>query len=120
MSIDVIKRELAKEKRKYLKVYDIPEHVDVDERFPRSTIECYTLQRVKKYASLVTSDVLFYVCFTELRKLENKNGSGACYGRTEWGPFCLLHCYDYRIMNVRVLSDKEQEAIRKSIYEEDD
>ena len=111
--------DLAVSKRKYLSANGIPSYVGVDERFPLGTIECYTLPRVKFNCSLVTVNIPFYITFSELRKLEDRNGKGSVYGRTEWGPYCKLMCEFYRVKFVIKLSDEEQATVQKSIYEEE-
>ena len=114
----MIDKDLAASKQKFLDVYHIPKHVHVDETFPLGTIECYMIPRVYKYASAMTANIPFYITLCELNKLETKNGKGVCIGRTLWGPYSTLVCFDYRIMDVRVLSLEEQEKYKRSIYEE--
>ena len=92
--------------------------VGIDPRFPLGNIECCTLYRIKSTCSALTLDIPFYVTLAEVMKLEARGGKGFVYGRTEWGPYCKLVCEYYRIRYVIRLSDDEQRAVQKSIYEE--
>ena len=105
--------------RDYLKVNGFPDYVRVDERFPFGACECYMLPRVKSNCSKMTRDIPFYVTLSALKKLEDTDGKGTIYGRTEWGPYCKLICIFYRVNCVIRLTDEQEAAVRRSIYEEE-
>lgn len=49
----------------------------------------------------------FHVSEMELFKLEE--GQARClYGRQEWGPWCELRVWRYRVISFKILQDKEK------------
>ena len=115
----MIDKELAEIKREFLEVYRIPSCVKVDESFPMGSIECYTLPRIKGQFSDVVATLPFYITLSQLIILDDKRGKGTVYGRVLNGFYCRLNCEFYRVRYVIKLSESEQEAYRKFIYEED-
>lgn len=103
-------------KLEFLKVNRIRPWVDVDVRFPRGLTECYTLPRARENCPSWIADYPYYVTREQIDKLAEKGGTGVCYGRSEWGPFCLLYCFLYRVKSIVRLSDQESQEYYNSIY----
>ena len=48
----------------------------------------------------------FHVDPMEIVKLNG--GCGDIYGRQEWGPWCLLRVFRYRVVSFKIIHDKEK------------
>lgn len=118
---DAKRRALAKYRDEYLNVYNIPYQVRVDKKMPLGRIECYTLTRAnKERLNVMVRNLPFYVTVYQLHHLSDNDGNGSCIGRTQYGPYVELKCFNYRVMAVRKLSYEDQEAYRRSLYEEEE
>ena len=59
--------------------------------------------------------VPFHITKTEYAKLNG--GSGRCYGRTPWGPFCWLKIYEYRVVSFYIERDPNKlKEIHENLY----
>ena len=103
--------------RKYVKAFADPERVGVNVRSKRGPSEPFMLYPSKK-SLMRYKDIAFHISYAMLNRLED--GDGDIYGRTDWGPFCLLRVYKYKIIQVRVLPSADQKKIERLIRGDED
>ena len=112
---DIIRAEESA--KKYLEVYGDPSRVGVDVKSKLGACEPFCFYASKK-SSIKNKDVPYHVSYSQLNRLEG--GKGEIYGRTEYGPFCLLRIYGFKIIYLRVLPESEQKKIKHILEGGDD
>ncbi len=101
---------------RYVRLYADPRYVKVRMDSKRGPAEPFMVYPSKN--SGIKSKYPFHLSYSQLNKLES--GRGEVYGRTEWGPFCLLRINHYRVVQIKDIpfSDDDQEKIKKEVLEE--